>query len=190
MNTLKMIAEIKMVCAALDSEKKELTARLKEIDDDLTGYHMAIDSLELTLHNRKKEEQKPAGDPEPAKPFGKKTVLSHGGKSMTVNQWAAELKMTAGGILYRLNNGWSVDDALSSPRAPGVSMKPNRKKPVTKIKKVCMYNPMGCQIRQYMGVKDAAANLHVSTQVIEKTISCVSKADQIAAKGYYIAYEA
>lgn len=187
MNTLKMITEIKSTCANLESEKNALMVRVREIDDRLTAYKMAIDSLELTIPDNRevvdRKEDKPIGEV-PGK-YGRRTVLEYNGKSKTLSEWAQDLNMTPDGILYRLNNGWSINDALTCNRQPG---KCNRKKQVSKSKKVFVYDAHGNVIRQYVGVGDAARNLNLPASTIEKIISQMPKDDQLRVRNYYLAY--
>lgn len=187
MNTLKMITEIKSTCANLESEKNALMTRVREIDDRLTAYKMAIDSLELTLPDNHvtvdQSNDKPIAEiPEK---FGRRTMLEHNGKSKTLSEWAQDLNMTPDGILYRLNHGWSVNDALTFNRQPGKS---NRKKELSKAKKVFAYDEHGNVVRQYVGVGDASRDLNLPASTVEKIISQMSKDDQLRVRNYYLAY--
>lgn len=42
-------------------------------------------------------------------------IVSFSGKTQTVMQWADEVGVKAGTLYYRLNQGWSVADALQTP---------------------------------------------------------------------------
>ncbi len=46
-------------------------------------------------------------------------VLTHGGKSMHITAWTRELGLKTGSLRLRLNRGWSVHKALSTPRLGG-----------------------------------------------------------------------
>ena len=119
MDTQKMIAEIKTTCTALERQKEELMTKVKEIDDKLTAYRMAIESLEMTVPAQAPveaaREDKPVGK-QPEK-IGRRTVLTLNGKSQTLIQWAKELHISPEGIQYRLNHGMSVNDALTKAKA-------------------------------------------------------------------------
>lgn len=189
MNTMKMIAELKMTCGTLEAEKNELLARVKELDDKLTGYRMAIDSLDMTL----KTETPVAVEPTEAKvvPLPKTCRkdakrLTFNGKTQTVQQWADELHMSAAGIKYRLNAGWSVADTLTHAPNPGVVVL--RKKQTKSAMKVFKYDRMDNPIRQYTNIADAAKDLRMSEATIQKIIGHVSKADQLKAHDWYLDY--
>ena len=117
MNIKKMVAEIMSACNTLETEKAELLSRVQVIDDRLTAYHMAIDSLNLA---GPADEHKPvAKDTKPVEVpvrIGRRTVLTLNEKSQTLAQWAKDLRMSPDGIMYRLNHGWSVADALSKDK--------------------------------------------------------------------------
>lgn len=204
MNTLKMISEIKSTCATLNTERADLASRIEEIDDLLTGYRMAIDALELTMNTRTQNVVK---NPEPVaelpriatvtpeipkaitKPekYGNATVLEHNGVSKTIKEWAKDIGMTPSGIVYRLNAGWKVEDALTHAAQPGVSTVP-RKPKVIAARKVCKCNALGDPIRQYVNVAAAASDLRMSETTVQKIIEHVSKSDQLKAHDYYLTY--
>lgn len=186
MNTLKMITEIKTTCATLESEKADLMARVKLIDDKLTGYRMAIESLEMTMSEPEKPKIEPVDVSVPGK-YGRRTVIEFNGKRQTITEWAREKKITPECIQYRLENGWSVEDTLTKPKAPGVT-NINRKKQAPKPKKVFKYDKHDNVLRQYFGIADAAKELKLSATVVEKTLT-LTKDDQLRSHpDYYIAY--
>lgn len=187
MNTLKMVSEIKLTCSALETEKAELVARVKEIDDRITAYRMAIDSLELTL---KPEEPAPVAEtpvvPLPVKARKDTKMLTYNGKTQSINQWAEELGMTVGGIRYRLRNGWSIRDTLS--QRPNAGKSAGGKTRSKAAQRVFKYDALGNSIRQYMSLSDAAKELHMSEVTVRKIIEHVSKTDQLKSHDYYLAY--
>ena len=190
MNTVKMIAELKMTCANLEADKKELMARVKELDDNLTGYRMAIDALELTL--KAKEDASPENDapkiaelPMTARKDTK--MLTYNGKTQTIRQWAEELHMTVSGINYRIRTGWSIEDALTRNPNPGSVVL--RKKPAkSAAKKVFKYDRMNNPLRQYMSLADAARDLHMSESTVQKIVEHVPKSEQLKSHDYYLDY--
>ena len=176
-----MIAEIKSTCATLESEKKELVARVAELDDRLTGYRMAIDALELTLksfapaNNDAQAAPVVVDLPKTARKDTKTLTLN--GKTQTFKQWADELHMTVAGIKYRIKAGWSVEDALTRESKPGVVVL--RKKPrKSASKKVFKYDSMNNPVRQYISLSDAARDLHMSETVVQKIIEHIPKGEQ------------
>ncbi len=204
MNTMKMIAELKMTCSTIEAEKNELVARVKELDDNLTGYRMAIDALELTLQKKSKDvvsqsavpvvaTVNPAPDARiiaPKNPHGGKhnmKMIEYNGKKQSVNDWAKELGMTSGGLNYRLTHGWSLADALSNPKHPG-NTGPKAHANKNAARKVFKYDAMNNPIRQYMSLSAAAADLRMSETTIQKTIEHVSKGEQLKAHNWYLAY--
>lgn len=44
---------------------------------------------------------------------GNNTLIEHDGRTQTVSEWAREIGISKQALLYRLNNGWSVSEALS-----------------------------------------------------------------------------
>lgn len=195
MNTTKMISEIKSTCATLEAEKSTLIARVKELDDRITGYRMAIDALELTLQRKQTEpasacDVSPVADPVQEKSpekYGANTNVTLNGKTQTIKQWAKDLNMTVGGIMYRLKKGWPVEDAIGCQKAPGVTVIP--RKPYQKAaRKVFKCDMFGNPIRQYTGIADAAKDLRMSETTVQKIIEHVSKSDQLKAHEYYLTY--
>lgn len=44
--------------------------------------------------------------------------LTLNGKTQTIPEWAAELQLNPGNLRWRLNNGWPVGVALTTPKSP------------------------------------------------------------------------
>ena len=182
MNTLKMIAEIKATCATLEAEKAELMTRVKAIDDNLTGFRMAIDSLEMTMP-KNVEPEKPVVDSQDAT-YGKNTIVEMRGKKQTLTEWAHECGMTYAGLYYRLTHGWSMHDAISKGRQQGV----NGAKKKNVAKKVFAYDAHDNTVRQYQTLSAASKDLKLPETTIKSTIANVSKEDQLKSRGYYLAF--
>lgn len=186
MDTMKMISEIKSTCASLEHRKAELTAKIKEVDDKLTAYRMAIDSLELTVAD---ENSAPAPEKKRREPvvdggISKYTMIERNGKRQSLEDWAKESGLTYAGVYYRLRHGWSMEDALSTGKQPGKTIR--KKQPVPS--KVFAYDAHDNVIRQYAGVFAASRDLKIPENVLKSTIANVSKADQLRNRGYYVAY--
>lgn len=190
MNTMKMIAELKATCATLEADRNELVARVKKLDDNLAGYRMAIDALELTLNaNGSAPSEDPTPEivklPETARKDTK--TLTYNGKTQTIRQWAEELHMTVAGINYRIRSGWSIKDVLTREPNPGAVVL--RKKPKKNAaKKVFKYDRMNNPIRQYMSIAEAAHDLHMSETTVQKIVEHVPKGEQLKSHDYYLDY--
>lgn len=188
MDAQKMIAEIKMTCSALERRREELTAKIKIVDDKLTGYRMAIDALELTVSGetvqdapvaKRKVKIPPKGS---VSKFSAKSIVEINGKKQSLNDWATECGLTYAGLYYRLRNGWSLEDALSTGKQPG---KTKKKK---SAKKVFVYDARNNVIGQHMTVLAAAKDLHLPEATVKSILDNVSKEDQLRSHNYYIAY--
>lgn len=186
MDTQKMIAEIKSACSVLERRKEELTAKIKTVDDKLTAYRMAIDSLELTV-----ADEKPAPAPEKKRRepvvdggISKYTMIERNGKRQSLEDWAKESGLTYAGVYYRLRHGWSMEDALSTGKQPGKTIRKKQPAP----SKVFAYDAYNNVIRQYAGVIAASRDLNLPENVVKTTIANVSRADQLSSRGYYLAY--
>ena len=185
MNTLKMIAEIKTTCGTLEAERNELMTRVKAIDDRLTGFRMAIESLEMTIGTEKKAESSaPAVTPAvKEKKLGNNgrewKTLEFNGERKTIREWSKALGISEKTIYYRLNKGWPVKDVLGG--------KFSRKK-TKKATKIFAYDANGNTVRQYVNLSAAARDLKLPESTVKATIVNVSKADQLKSRGYYLAY--
>lgn len=51
--------------------------------------------------------------------------ITHNGRTMTITQWNRELGLAEGGIEFRLRRGWSIHEAISTPRRGGLRSSPN-----------------------------------------------------------------
>ena len=190
MDTLKMVAEIKNTCEKLETKKADLIARVKQIDDDLAAYHMAIESLEMTVRQTVyvAQEAEPEVKPEPVKlnhgPRKDAELLEFNGEKKTYQEWSEIYGINRCTIIYRIKHGWSAEDALTKPA--NTKMHPKKKQP--KSHKVFMYDSHGNIIRQYVGTGDAARDLNLPATTIEKIIAKMSKDDQLRVRNYYLAY--
>ena len=176
MDTIKMIGEIKSTCASLERRKAELTAKIKEVDDKMPAYKMAIDSLELTVS---------ANNPETelVKTMWKPTsVVEFNGQKKKFSEWAKDLGLSNCAVSFRLNSGWTVADALTKGRSDGKAKKTQAPS------KVFAYDAHDNVIRQYAGVFAASRDLKIPENVLRSIIANVSKADQLRNRGYYVAF--
>lgn len=57
----------------------------------------------------------------------KRRGLTLNGRTQSIPEWAAELGLSPGNLRWRLNNGWSEEDALSTPRSPSRGGSPLQK---------------------------------------------------------------
>lgn len=184
METIKIIADIKMTCANLEKEKKELVAKVTAIDDRLTAYRMAIDSLELTIPAKKEPEAKPAVRTMPSNTkYNPGTVVEFNGERKKLSQWSKDLGMSAFAVAYRLNSGWTIADALTKPKTLG-----GQKTGHKRTQKVFMYDDHDNVLRQYVSVVAASKDLRLPEATIRSNIINVTKQDQLSSRGYYLAY--
>ena len=185
MNTKKMIADIRITIEALESEKNDLLAHVKAIDDDLTAYRMAVDALELTRQQVTKivkEAKEKTESASPQKQRQHKRMIEYKGKNQSISAWAREVGISPKLLSYRINSGWPINEAL---RPIGQY---NRKKEHQKIRKVFSYDGHGNVLRQYNGIGDASRDLNLPKETIEKILNNVPKDDQLRARNYYLAY--
>ena len=183
MNTKRMISDIKIAIEELMTEKTSLLDKIKLIDDNITAYRMAAESLELTLEQKSAPvAEKTAEKASERTNYKNSTMIEYAGRTQKLSAWAKEFNLNPDAVSYRLNAGWSVEDALTKPKAQGKSIK-NRHP-----KKVFAYDPHGNVIRQYTNVGDAARDLKMTKIVIEKMLNDIPIADQIASKNFYLAY--
>lgn len=180
MDTQKMIAEIKSACSVLERRKEELAAKIKGVDDKLSAYRMAIDSLELTV-----ADEKPT--PVPENPSGNTmykptSIVEFNGQKKKCSEWSKALGLSYCAVSFRLNSGWTVADALTKGRTDG------KKKPAPVSAKVFAYDAHDNVIRQYAGAIAAARDLKMPENVVRSTIANVSPEDQLSSRGYYLAY--
>ena len=193
MDTMKMVAELKTACSALENEKSKLVARVKQIDDDLTAYHMAMDSLELTIRNSNKLpvlntiKTKPVVEKQKRRSRKDAAVLDYNGSRKTIAEWSEETGISTYTIRYRLQHGWSTFEALSKPVDP-VRSEAGKRNQYAKPQKVFAYDQHDNVIRQYVGVGEASRDLNLPVTTVEKLIEHVPKEDQIRCRNYYLAY--
>ena len=186
MNTLKIIAEIKQTCGVRESEKAELMTRVKEIEDRLTGYRMAVESLEMTMP--KAEPVAPSiptvQDAQEA-PKRRKTggrtpsLIEYNGERRTIAEWSDISGVNIKTLRHRLKNGWPMKDVLSNRNF-------NRKKPSPS--KVFAYDAHGNTVHQYMTIGAASKGLRLPESTIKAIIANMSKEDQLKSRSYYLAY--
>ena len=189
MDTIMMIAELKQTCKTIESEKSSLLSKVKELDDRLTAYKMAIDSLELTVSPDDHVQVRPKSKKRKYKTRSDAKKLHFNGKSKTIAEWSAETGISVYTIRYRLNNGWDVSDILTRPVDPVFSEAGKRNQRV-KPRKVFAYDAHGNVIRQFVGIGDASRSLNMPITTIEKIIEKMTKEDQLRVRDYYLAYVA
>lgn len=183
MNTKRMIADISNAIEELVSEKTSLLDRIKAIDDNITAYRMAVESLELTIAKKlEPDAEKPEETPPVDDRFTRKTIVEFAGRKQRLSAWAKEFHIHPDTLKYRMNMGMEIKTALSAD----VHLGKRLSKAVPK--KVFAYDPRGNVIRQYVNIGDAARDLKLDRTVIEKMLNDISIADQIASRNFYIAY--
>jgi len=106
MDTMKIVAEIKETCTALESEKAKLVARVQKIEEELTDYYTAVQSLERQITVPVKEEKKERKIRSDAR------MLTYKGETKPIDAWAKQTGIDRTTISYRLNHGWSIKDTL------------------------------------------------------------------------------
>ena len=183
MDTLKMVTEIKTACSALETEKASLTARLKQVEEELSSYYIAVESLMKTVPKQKQEEREQ--NPETKKTWSRKTVyLEYNGERLSVPQWAERLGISSNSIRDRLKRGWSIEDTLTKKATDHYSMSKRKNAP----SKVYMYDSHDNIVRQFTGVGDASRDLNLPASTVEKIIAKMTKDDQLRCRNYYLAY--
>jgi len=176
MDTLKIVAEIKSTCAGLEKKKAELLNRVKEIDDKLSYYNIAIQGLEQTITKEEAEEKRTWSR--------KPVLLEYNGVSQSMTAWAKQLGISHTTIRLRLKSGMPISKVLSPERG---NRKPKEK---AKPSKVFAYDAHDNVIRQYVGIGDASRSLNMPESTIQKIIEKMSKEDQLRVRDYYLAYVA
>ena len=220
MDAKKMIEELTNECNALIDKRSTVVSQFEEvirkvkanmentvrkIDDDLTAYRMAIESLEMTLkpeeskHNPVSEHVDPAKASAPATRKIRKNakLIEYNGKKQTYGEWEKETGINRYTLMYRIDHGWSVEEAFTTPINPVFSTagKKCAQKPAEQPKnmramprKVFAYDQHGNVVRQFIGIGEASRELHMPIDVIEKTITAVPKQDQLKSRNYYLAF--
>lgn len=72
-------------------------------------------------------------------------VLKHDGKSLTLAEWASQRKLTQEAILARLKIGWSVADAIDTPKGKRRKRKVQRTREASKLS----YNGESLTIKEW-----------------------------------------
>lgn len=83
---------------------------IDHLDDDKKNNLLANLVASCPVCNQKR------GFHKARKTWANKTGLTAFGKTMTLNQWAEELKISRASIIARLKRGWSLERTLSEPR--------------------------------------------------------------------------
>lgn len=170
MDAQNMVAEIKKSCAELEKKKAEFLDKVKEIDEKLSYYNMAIQGLEQTI---------PINDAK--RTWSRKPViLEYNGVAQSITAWAKQLGISHTAIQWRIKHGWPINRVLS----PGRDKKPHNKKP----RKVFAYDGHDNVVRQFVGINDASRSLNLPVPTLEKILANVSKEDQLRVRNYYLAY--
>ena len=173
---MKMVSEIKTTCAGLEKKKAELLNRIKEIDDKLSYYNMAIQGLEKTITDEERSEKRTWSR--------KPVMLEYNGVCQSMTAWAKQLGVSHTTIRLRLKSGMPINKVLSPERG--------KRKPKAKAKpsKVFAYDAHDNIIRQFVGIGDASRSLNMPESTVQKIIEKMSKEDQLRVRDYYLAYVA
>ena len=177
----KMVAEIKATCSSLETQKKDLTAQLQEIDKKLSYYKAALDNLIMAGCV-----DDPESESEPTSNRGKTMMYTHNGVTQSLSAWSKQTGINVKTLWHRLNSGWSVEDAFSKPT--GNFGKRVYLNPRAQPHKVFAYDEYDNVVRQFVGVGDASRSLNMPVTTIEKLIEHVPKEDQLRVRHYYLAY--
>ena len=174
MNTKKMISDINSAINDLVTEKTSLLDQIKS---------MAIESLELTITQKDEPvSEKQAEKTADSARYTRKTMIEFAGRKQRLSAWAKEYHIHPDTLKYRLNAGVELKNALS------VDVKCGKRIAKSSPKKVFAYDEHHNVIRQYVGPGDAARDLKIPQNVVEKMLSDVSIADQLASRSFYLAY--
>jgi len=219
MDAKKMIEELTTECNVLDSKRSAIVSQAEEIirkvkanmenevrkiDDELTAYRMAIESLEMAVNPAESKQipavksVMPVKQVDAAAPATRKVrkdakLIEFNGKSQSYAQWEKETGINRYTLSYRIEHGWSVKDALTTPINEVFSAAAKKKVEQPKNmrampKKVFAYDQHGNVVRQFIGIGEASRELHMPIDVIEKTITAVPKQDQLKSRNYYLAF--
>lgn len=216
MDAKKMIEELTTECNVLDSKRSAIVSQAEEIirkvkanmetevrkiDDELTAYRMAIESLEMTVKPAETKQipvVKAVQPVETAAPATRKVrkdakLIEFNGKAQSYAQWEKETGINRYTLSYRIDHGWSVEDALTTPINEVFSAAAKKKVEQPKNmrampRKVFAYDQHGNVVRQFIGIGEASRELHMPIDVIEKTITAVPKQDQLKSRNYYLAF--
>jgi len=125
MDTMKMIADINSTIKTLESEKKDLLKRVGVLEDRMTAFRMAVESLELTVQDQKleaKSEPAPKAIAEekkqPVRADAK--IIEFNGEAHTIAEWAKRIGIVPKSLRDRLDAGWPLEKALTTPPQPSV----------------------------------------------------------------------
>lgn len=177
MDTVKMISEIKTTCSTLERKKSELMARVKEIDEKLSYYNMAIQGLEKATPKTDQEQQKRTWSRKPV-------MIEYNGVKQSITAWAKQLGHSPYAIRLRMQNGWPIEKVLSPEKFSAKKKNNNKIAP----HKVFAYDAKGNVIRQFVGIGEASRELNLPVTTIEKIINKMTKEDQLRVRNYYLAY--
>lgn len=72
-------------------------------------------------------------------------IISHDGKSLTIAEWASQRKLTPEAILARIKIGWSIPDAIDTPKGKRRKRKVPRQRDASKLS----YNGESLSIKEW-----------------------------------------
>ena len=107
----------------------------------------------------------------------------YNGESKTLTEWSKELGIPYPTLRKRImTNGWGVEEALSTP-VQNSAIHRNFKKTVT----VMQYNCKRELIREFPSIREAARQLSMDYQLVNKAIEGMDPLEQVGQFGYYLA---
>lgn len=115
--------------------------------------------------------------------YGKQKKYRYNGEAMTITDWSKKLGIPYHTLRKRIvDNGWSVEDAINTPVRNHDAVR-NFHNKVT----VLQYNYNRELVREFESIQEAARQLGINYQLVNKAIQGQDILEQVGLYGYYLA---